>query len=266
MPEGDTIFRAAAQQRAALAGRTVTAVRTTVPQVRRLVPERLVGQTIRDVESRGKHLLHWFEPSGLALHTHLRMSGSWRLFRHRHRWTKPAGHARLVLETDEVVSVAFSVPVARHEQLASLGPDPLADPAGPVDLAEARRRLDARADQPIGVALLDQRVLAGVGNVYKNEVLFIHGVDPWDHVEALPGPTRDALLRTACDLLRANVLHGGLHRITTRPAALVQRSGPRGRDAVFVYGKAGRACPRCGAGIRSAPLGDHARITYWCPR
>ena len=279
MPEGDTIFRAAATQHAVLAGRRVLAVETVVPQVRRLVPERLVGQTVERVEARGKHLLHWFAPSGLALHTHMRMTGSWHTYPKGARWRKPRHLARLVLRVDgqqgPVDAVAFSVPVvelltadqvARHRAIAALGPDPLAGgPAGAVDLAEAGRRLVALTDRPIGVALLDQRVLAGVGNVYKNEVLFIHGVDPWTPVAEVPEDTRAALLATASQLLKANIAKGGPSRITTRPAALVARAGARAGDAVFVYGRAGRPCPRCGTTIRSAALGDHARITFWCP-
>jgi endonuclease-8 len=274
VPEGDTIFRAAAALHAALSGRTVTGVRTTVPQVRRLVPERLVGQVVRRVEARGKHLLHWFEPSGLALHSHMRMTGSWHLYAPGARWRKPAQHARIVLATAEVEAVCFSAPVlellsadqvARHPSIAALGPDPLAgDATGPVDLATAAARMAAMPDAAIGEALLDQRVLAGVGNVYKNEVLFIHGVDPWTRVADVAEDVRLALLQTAAALLRANVAHGGPQRITTRRPADVRRT-PRGGDAVWVYGKGGRPCPRCGTPIRTASLGEQARVTYWCP-
>lgn len=274
MPEGDTIWRSAAALHSALAGRTVTGIDTSVPQVRRLVPGRLVGQTVEGVEARGKHLLHWFEPSGLALHTHMRMTGSWHLYAPDAAWRKPRRLARLVLRTAEVDAVAFSVPVIEllsahqvesHRSLVVLGPDPLAgDAKGTVDLAEATRRLDGLAARPIGEALLDQRVLVGIGNVYKNEVLFIHAVDPWTPVADLPEATRLALLRTASELLRANVAHHGPQRITTRPPAEVGRAGRRGSDAVWVYGKAGRPCPRCGRPIQSASLGDQARVTYWC--
>jgi endonuclease VIII len=178
VPEGDTIFRAARTLRAALNGREVTAVRTTVPQVRSLGPGRLVGQTVADVESRGKHLLIWFAPADLALHTHMMMSGSWHTYRPGQRWRKPEHLARFVLETTDVVAVCFGAPVCellartqvrRHPVLSRLGPDALGAQAGregrsgaEPDLAEARRRLDARADTAIADALLDQRVLAGV--------------------------------------------------------------------------------------------------------
>lgn len=276
MPEGDTIFRAAASLDAALAGTTVTAVRTTVPQVRRLVPERLVGQTTRSVQARGKHLLHAFEPTGLVLHSHMRMTGSWHTYRVGTRWRKPEHLARLVLVCGEVEAVCFSAPViellspaqvAAHPSLVGLGPDPLArDATGEIDLDECLRRMDARPDMPIGDALLDQRVIAGIGNVYKNEVLYIHAVDPWTPVAEVAVGVRRTLLATGSALLRANVAHGGPQRITTRPPASVRRSGQRGSDALWVYGKAGRPCHRCGTPIEVASLGDQARVTYWCPR
>ncbi|MEE8602588.1 Fpg/Nei family DNA glycosylase [Euzebya tangerina] len=276
MPEGDTIFRSAKSLDAALAGKTVTAVRTSVTQVRRLVPERLVGQRTREVQARGKHLLHWFEPSDLCLHTHMMMTGSWHLYEPGRSWRKPARHARVVIATQEIEAVLFSAPVIellsraqvdRHRSLAALGPDPLeGDATGPVDLEEAERRMAARPETAIGEALLDQRVMAGVGNVYKNEVLFIHAVDPWTPVEEVDEPVRRQLLQTASDLLRANVAHGGPQRITTRRPEDVRRAGRRGSDAVWVYGKGGRPCPRCGSPIDVASLGDQARVTYWCRR
>jgi endonuclease VIII len=173
MPEGDTIYRAAQTLRAGIAGAQVTDVATVVGQIRALGVRRLVGQQVADVEARGKHLLIWFAPSGLALHSHMRMTGSWHLYRAGERWRKPERQARFVLSTPEWTAVCFNAPVcelltgeqvARHPSLAALGPDAL-DAA--TDLDEAGRRLAARADWTIAEALLDQRVLAGVGNVYK---------------------------------------------------------------------------------------------------
>lgn len=263
MPEGDTIFRTARTLRQALAGATVTAVTTTVGQVRALGEQRLVGQTVRAVEPRGKHLLIWFQPSDLALHSHMRMAGSWHLYRHGQRWRRPPHLLRFRLETADWLALCFSAPViellsadqvAHHPSLATLGPDALgADP----DLGEARRRLDALPAVTIGEALLDQRVLAGVGNVYKNEVLFIHGVDPWTRVVDLDGATRDALLGTAVALLRTNVRPGRARRVTTG------LRGARG-DELHVHGRARRRCPRCERPIAVARQGDQGRLTYWC--
>jgi endonuclease-8 len=266
MPEGDTIYRSARAQRAALAGREVIGVHTTVPQIRSLGPQRLVGQTVADVEPRGKHLLHWFHPTDLALHTHMMMTGSWHLYRPGEPWRKPRGRARIALEVPGVTAVCFSAPVCellsrrqvdRHPSIARLRPDALEEQT---DLAEARRRLDARPDTPIGEALLDQAVLAGVGNVYKVEVLWLHRVDPWASVAQVPPSTRDELLATAERLLKANVVPGSSGPITTTA------TGRRGGDRLHVYGRARRPCPRCATPIRVARLGEQARVTYWCPR
>ena len=272
MPEGDTIFRTARTLRRVLAGRELTAAQTRVPGVRLLGIGRLVGQTITTVESRGKHLLVWFAPSDLALHTHMQMSGAWHTYAPGERWRRPERLAVLVLATADAVAVCFSAPVVellsraqveRHRVLAALGPDAL-DPAA--DLAEARRRLDADPGREIGDALLDQRILAGVGNVYRCEVLHIHGVHPWTPVGVVPPATRDALLATAQRLLQANVGPGAFRR-TTVAAPGGGRSQPAGRARRHhVYGRARRPCRRCATPIRTARQGPQARVTYWCPR
>jgi endonuclease-8 len=263
VPEGDTIFRTARALRQALAGQEVIDVATTVAQVRRLGAGRLIGQTVRDVESRGKHLLVWFAPSGLALHTHMRMSGSWHLYRHGERWRKPPHLSRVQLYVAEWVAVCFSAPViellsaqqvARHRALAALGPDALDDEP---DLVEARRRLDAREDWTIGEALLDQRMLAGIGNVFKNEVLFIHRLDPWRPVGEIDPQTRDAVLETAVRLMRTNAVGPGARRVTTGDPG-------SGRGDLYVYGRHRRPCPRCQRPIAVARQGEQARLTYWC--
>jgi endonuclease-8 len=267
MPEGDTIYRAARTLRQTLAGREVTRFDTTVPELRAVGLQRLLGETVDNVQSRGKHLLHWFQPSGLTLHTHMRMTGSWHVYRAGERWRKPQQQARVVLGVELWTAVCFSAPVvellsgaqvARHPSLASLGPDAL---ASQVDLVEARRRLDARGDWTIAEALLDQRVLAGVGNVYKCEVLFLHATDPWLRVIEVNPDTRDGLLATAVRLLRANAAVG------SSPVRTTTGDGP-GRpnaDRLNVYGRAGRACPRCKSRVRVAAQGAQARLTYWCP-
>jgi endonuclease VIII len=265
MPEGDTIFRAAHTLAQAIEGATVTGFASRVGQVRARLPNRLVGQRVAKVEARGKHLLIWFTPSDLALHTHMRMNGSWHLYRAGERWRKDAHLARAVIETDGWQAVCFSAPVCQlltrrevdqHPSIAALGPDALAQQT---DLVEARRRLDARGEWTVAEALLDQRVLAGVGNVYKCEVLFIHGVDPWTPVAAVPPETRDALLATAERLLKANVAPGGPPgRTTTAPHD--------GAGRLYVYGRARRPCPRCATPISRERQGEQARPTYWCRR
>jgi endonuclease VIII len=270
VPEGDTIFRTARTLRQVLGGQQLTAATTTLPRLSRLGFGRLVGQTVETVESRGKHLLVWFAPSGLALHTHMMLRGSWHTYRPGERWRKPERLARVVLATRSATAVCFSAPVVellsrrqveRHPALAALGPDAL-DPE--LDLDAARRRLDAIPERAAGAALLDQRVLAGVGNVYRCEVLFLHGVDPWTPVGALAPATRDDLLTTAVRLLQANVAPQAGRRVTTgaRPAAPSAAASPRH----FVYGRARRPCLRCATPIRLARQGEQARLTYWCPR
>lgn len=267
MPEGDTVHRSAAALRLALRDRRVTAFDTTVPQVRSRAPGRLVGGTVADVEARGKHLLHWFAPGDLALRTHMRMSGSWHLYRRGERWRKPSRLPRVVIEVPGWTAVCLSAPVVellgraeveRHAGLAALGPDAVAPGT---DLAEARRRLDARAEWPVAEALLDQRVLAGVGNVYKSEVLFVCAVDPWTPVDSVDPATRDSLLATAERLLKANAG-------TVSPARVATGARPRGRSSgrLHVYGRAGRPCPRCRSRVRVARQGDPPRLTYWCAR
>lgn len=264
MPEGDTIHRTAARLRAALVGGRVERAESRARRVADLGTGRLVGQTVEAVESRGKHLLVWFAPSGLALHTHLGMHGTWHVYRPGQPLRKPAERAAIVLGVADRAAVCFAAPVcelltsaqvAAHPRLAALGPDALAAPqAGGADLAEARRRLDARADWTAGEALLDQRVLAGVGNVFKCEVLFACGVDPWARVADLDEAARDGLLATSERMLRANVAPGVVRRTTS--------AGPR----LSVYGRARQPCPRCHTPVRVARQGDQARITYWCPR
>ena len=265
MPEGDTIYRTAQVLKTALEGAKVQAFSARAPQMRSLGPSRLIGETISAVESRGKHLLIWFAPSDLALHTHMRMTGSWHLYRSRERWRKPAHLARVVIEVQGWTAVCFSAPVVelrpraeveQHPSLASLGPDALDETT---DLAEARRRLDERADWSIAEALLDQRVLAGVGTVYKCEVLFIHRVDPWTPVAQVPPATRDALLATAEELLKRNVAPGSVARITT-----TGEGSTTGRT--YVYGRARRPCGRCATPIARARQGEQGRTTYWCRR
>lgn len=267
MPEGDTLVRTAAGLRPHLVGRDVTGARTQgpgpVPHV-----QRLVGRRIDAVEAHGKNLLIRFD-GGLELRTHLRMHGSWHRYRPGERWRRPAARARLVIEVPGSVAVCFDAPVVElfeqraehlHPSLSKLGPDLLAEP---FDASEAARRLraPARADLEIAVALLDQRALAGIGNVYKNEVLWIERQSPFAAVRDVDDETLGRLITTAHRLLRANVdVRRGPERVTTAG----DRAAP---GALYVYGRGGRPCRRCGARIAVTRQGaDLPRTTYWCPR
>src|SRR5918994_2777638 len=179
MPEGDTIFRTAEVLRAALVGRRITHAQARAQPGMRRVPDlsRLVGATVAGVESRGKHLLIGFD-NGLTVRSHLRMTGSWHRYRPGEQWRLPQRRASAILETAESVAVAFDTPVVelltdadlrRSRPLTQLGPDLL---ARDVDADEALRRLRARDGEQLGNALLDQRAVAGIGNVYKSEVCF----------------------------------------------------------------------------------------------
>jgi endonuclease-8 len=263
VPEGDTIFRTAEVLRRALLGGVIRHAgaqpRPGLLRVLRL--SVLEGARVEAVEARGKHLLIGFS-EGRWLRTHMRMRGSWHRYRAGEPWRLPASRASCWLETDAVVAVCFDAPevelltdaeLGRHGRLASLGPDLL---ASSFDADEALRRLRADAGRPLGEALLDQRAVAGIGNVYKSEVCFIERLDPWAPVEPCSDAQLAAALATARRLLQANVRGG--RRVTTdvgRPGA-----------SLWVYGRAGRPCRRCGTLILGRRQGEQGRMTYWCPR
>lgn len=266
MPEGDTLYRTAAGLRPYLVGRTVTAARGAGPGA---IPQlhRIVGQRIGAVESLGKNLLIRFD-NGLELRTHLRMNGTWHRYRPGERWRRPPGRARLVIEVPGAVAVCFDAPVvelfeqrveAIHPSLAGLGPDLL----GPdFDADEALRRLRDPGRAGIGVAeaLVDQRAMAGLGNVYKSEVTWIERVSPFAVLAELDDKTIRRLIATARRLLVANAAsRRGPERVTTAG----DRAAP---GPLYVYRRTGRPCHRCGTPIASRRQGtDLPRNTYWCP-
>lgn len=262
MPEGDTIFLAAATLRRALAGDIVSRFESVFPALTRIAVDRpIVGRTIESVEARGKHVLIAFS-GDLLLHTHMRMNGSWHVYPPRARWRRPARDMRIVIETARAAAVAFNVPVAefltsrelaRHAALQSLGPD-LLSPG--FDAAEAVRRIRARGADAIADVLLDQRAVAGIGNVFKSEILFLAGIDPFAPASRLSDAQLGDIVGIARRLLAASVKIG---RRTTR-------STLDPRERLWVYGRGGRACRRCGAPIASRKSGVDARLTYWCPR
>jgi endonuclease-8 len=257
MPEGDTVWLAAKRMRDALAGRPLTRSDFRVPQ---LATTDLTGREVAQVVARGKHLLTRVS-GGLTLHTHFKMEGSWHLYRPGTAWSGgPAWQVRAVLENEHWQAVGYRLAVvelletAREDDVVGhLGPDLL----GPDwDQAEALRRLLATPDREVGQALLDQRNLAGIGNLYKTEALFLSGVSPWTSV----GEVHDleALVRRARRLLLAN---------RDRWEQTTTGSLRRGEDH-WVFERGGRTCRRCGTRIVQAMQGDppYERISYWCPR
>lgn len=250
MPEGDTLVRTADGLRPYLLGRPVTVASARAPGPR---AERLVGATVTAVEATGKNLLIRFD-NGLEVRTHLRMHGSWHRYRPGERWRRPASRARLVLEVPGSVVVCFDAPTVElfeqraeplHPSLARLGPDLLKEP---FDAGEALQRLrdPSRARRSISAVLLDQRVLAGIGNEVRNQLLWEARTSPWR--------------------LTADVDDGTLRGLVARARNLLRDGAATGRRPRDVYRRAGRPCPRCGTILRV----EHqdvglVRLTFWCP-
>jgi len=256
MPEGDTVHQAARRLHAALAGKVLTRSDLRVPKY---ATADLTGRTVLDVTPRGKHLLTRIE-GGLTLHSHLRMDGSWKVYAPGQRWSGgPAHQIRAILGTADRTAVGYRLPVLEllrtaDEQRAvgHLGPDLLGPDWDPDKALENLLRDPAR---PLGEALLDQRNLAGIGNIYKSELCFLLRATPWLPVGDLPAGHTAQLPALAKKLLEANL---------DRP---VRSTTGRREQNLFVYGRAPRPCLRCGTPIRSADQGDGSRErpTYWCP-
>ncbi|MET8831272.1 DNA-formamidopyrimidine glycosylase family protein [Streptomyces sp. NPDC004610] len=256
MPEGDTVWQTAQRLHTALAGRILTRSDLRVPKY---ATADLTGRRVQDVTPRGKHLLARIE-GGITLHSHLRMDGSWKVFANDQRWTGgPAHQIRVILGTTDRTAVGYRLPVLdllrtsdEDRVVGHLGPDLLGPDWNP---DRALAHLLADPTRPLGEALLDQRNLAGIGNVYKSELCFLLGATPWLPVGALPADRAAQLPPLARKLLEAN-----------RDRPVRTTTGRRGQD-LFVYGRAARPCLRCRTPIQVADQGDGSRErpTYWCP-
>jgi endonuclease-8 len=259
VPEGDSIFRAARTLDRALAGRTVTRFESVFPRLTRVDQDHpLRGRMLERVTPRGKHLLMWFS-GDLVLHTHMRMKGSWHLYRPGERWMWPRHDMRIVVGTEAWDAVAFNVPTAefleagaagRSAVLGDLAPDLL---SAEFDADEAVRRLEAVTDAEIGEALLDQHALAGIGNIYKSETLFACGVSPFVRVGSLPREMIAKIVSTARRLLQA-------HAVGSRcdPTAAVSARDDR-RDAAAPARESARGWPRRPARLHRSPAGPAMR-------
>ncbi|HVF53977.1 MAG TPA: DNA-formamidopyrimidine glycosylase family protein [Actinomycetota bacterium] len=256
MPEGDTVFLAATRLRRALKDKVVTRSDLRVPAH---ATADLSGRRILDIAPRGKHLLWRFEEE-VTLHTHFKMEGSWHLYRPRERWRAPDHQVRAVIETADVLAVGINlgivslIPTSKEDDaVGHLGPDPL---GADWDASEVVRRMASEPDRPIGEAILDQRVIAGPGNIYKSEVCFLRGIDPSTPV----GEVHDLepLVALLHRLLNANRTTG--QQITT--------GDTRPGWTHWVYGRVGQPCRRCRTPIRKEEQGppNLERVTYWCPR
>ena len=259
MPEGDTVYLAGKRLHAALAGQRLVRGELRHP---RLAEHDLAGRTVLDVASVGKHLFTRFD-DGRSLHSHFRMDGSWHLYRPGMAWQRPAYEARAVLGTEERVAVGFALhdlellPTAAEDRVVGhLGPDLLDPDWDDGHAAEALRRVLARRDHELGLVLLEQRVMAGVGNLYKAEVCFLLGLSPWTPVRDVPDPARAVALSR--ELLMRN---------KDRPEQSTTGELGRGRQH-WVFERPNQRCFRCGTRIRVGEQGDgvYARVAYWCPR
>jgi endonuclease-8 len=273
MPEGDTIFRTARSIGRALIGKPVIAFRSTYPLLTRFNDDTpLLGQTVDDVEARGKWLLISFSGGGI-LASHLLMNGRWHIYRQGERWQLARIHMRIVIENSEYQAVGFRVPVAEMHSARSLArstkiPRPENDVlSAEFDAAAALERLLAWPEQAVADALLDQGVLAGVGNVFKSEICFVNGLNPFRKVETLTRDEAAAAISSARRLLQANVLEDSGDTIVTYRGQ--QRRTTHASDpgaSLWVYGRSGEPCRRCGELIRRRIQGADARVTFWCPR
>lgn len=256
MPEGDAVWRTARQLHDALAGWVLTGSDFRVPTYATL---DLSGLSVDEVVSRGKHLL--VRIGATTVHSHLKMEGVWQVYRPGERWRRPAHQARIVLSTDTRQAVGFSlgaldvVPRDRESDLVGhLGPDLL---GSDWNAERAVSALGSDPERPLGLALLDQRNLAGIGNIYRSEVCFVRGLDPRRPVAGVRDLGR--LVEVARRMLYANREH----------AAIVTTGNLRRGEQTWVYGRAGEPCRRCGTTIERHYLGDGdsdlERSIYLCP-
>ncbi|MBM9835099.1 Fpg/Nei family DNA glycosylase [Rhodococcus hoagii] len=255
MPEGDTVWQAARRLDTALAGRVLTECDIRVP---RYSTVDLSGEAVDAVVARGKHLLTRI--GAHTIHTHLKMEGSWQVYPRGARWRRPAHQARIVLGTEDTVAVGFSLGITEvvdrsdeESVVGHLGPDLL---GADWDVAVATSNLVAAGERPIGEALLDQRIMAGIGNVYRNEICFLRGVDPRTPTARVPDLPK--VVDLAHRVLRAN---------RDRPVRVTTGDRRPGRRD-WVYGRGGKPCLRCGTPIAAAEFGEEPgreRSIFWCP-
>jgi len=271
MPEGDTIFRAARTLNKALAGQVVTGFETVLPKLSRVdQDEPIPGRIVESVEAKGKWMSIRFS-GGLTLLTHMLMSGSWHIYRPEEKWQRPARDMRIVIKTEKIWAVAFNVPVAefhtndtlrRRQGFRSLGQDVL-DPD--FDPAKSIAALRARSDLLVGEALLSQSIMAGLGNVFKSEVCFACGVNPFRRVHTLTDEELLCLVNTARKFLLANVTDSSGDQITTYTGMRSTTGRANEQERLWVYGRRGEPCRNCATPIESRKQGEDARTTFWCP-
>ena len=275
MPEGDTIYRAARALQRAIGGKVVTGFETGLAKLARVDDDSpIVGRVVEKVESRGKWLLIFFS-GDLILVTHMLMSGSWHLYRVGERWRMGRSRMRVVIKTADWEAVAFNVPIAelysarsleKSSQVPRLGPDILSEEftveGGVARLIEYGQE---NPDAEIGVVLLNQRVMAGLGNVYKSEVAFAAGVNPFRAMRTITKREMEMVVDFAQRYMKSNVAEGTGVGIVTRSGNRQTTHAMDREERLWVYRRQGQECRRCGATVMMRKQGVQVRSTYWCP-
>lgn len=271
MPEGDTIYRAARTLNLALAGQTVTSFESVLPHLSRMdVDHSIVGRTVEKVEAQGKWLLMHFS-GGLILLSHMLMSGSWHIYRPGETWKRRRYNMRVVIATPKILAVAFNVPIAefhtaeslaRREGFRSVGPSTLAED---FDEPAVIARLRARPDLEIGVSLLTQSLLSGIGNVFKSEICFACGVNPFRLVAHLSDQDLQRIVSTSRKFMLANVTEDSGDKIVTYVPMRRTTGRINVEERLWVYKRTGEPCRKCGNAIVSRKQGFDARTSFWCP-
>jgi len=272
MPEGDTIFRAARTLHLALGGHQTTSFESVLPHLTRVdVDESVVGRIVEKVEAHGKWMLIYFS-GDLILLSHMLMSGSWHIYRPGEEWKRGRYHMRVVIGTAKILAVAFNVPIAefhtaeslkRREVFNALGPSTL---AREFDVDTVVARLRARPDLEIGVSLLIQSLLAGIGNVFKSEICFACGINPFRRVASLSEKDLKCLVLQSRKFMLANVSEASGDKITTYVPLRRTTGRVNPAQRLWVYKRVGEPCRRCGGNIVSRKQGLDARTSFWCPQ
>jgi endonuclease-8 len=272
MPEGHTIYRAARTLNVVLAGQTVTSFVSALPRLSRVeVDQGVVGRTVEKVAAQGKWLLIYFS-GDLILLSHMLMSGSWHIYRPGETWQRRRYDMRIVIGTPKILAVAFNVSIAefhtadslsRREGFKSVGPSTL---AGNFDESEVIARLRARPDLEIGVSLLTQSLLSGIGNIFKSEICFACGINPFRTVSDLSDEELQWVVSTARNFMLANVTESCGDKITTYVPMRRTTGRADVSERLWVYKRTGEPCRRCGNAIASRKQGFDARTSFWCPR
>ena len=275
MPEGDTIYRAARAMQKAIGGKVVTAFETGLAKLASLNDDApVVGRTVEKVEARGKWCLVYFS-GDLILVTHMLMSGSWHIYRTGEKWWMGRNRMRAAITCGDFQTVAFNVPVAefhsarsleRSSQVPKLGVDILGDEYSAEAGVRALQEFGAaNPDAEIGVVLLNQRVMAGLGNVYKSEVPFAAGVNPFRQMRTITAREMDVMAEVSQRYMKANVVDGAADGIVTYSGNRRTTHSMNAGDRLWVYGRQGQECRRCGAHVMMRKQGEQVRSTYWCP-